>query len=444
MIADFKQTGCPISVNFRELAKSLPHPERATHLIHPYPAKLLAHIPYFFLSSSLLSSSGATVLDPFCGSGTVLLEALLAGRNAVGADANPLARLIATVKIRRLNTKALTLAKDDLLSRIQAEPKTSAPDVVNLDYWFTPHVVSQLIRIREAISLTSDPAFRDFFDVCFSNCVRRVSLASPRLSVPVRLRPERYPPDHPLHSRTAQLLRKLETVDVIREFTSIAEANLRRVATLSDIPVESSANIAGFDARHLDAEPGSETNRGHFIPNDSIDLIITSPPYVSAQKYIRACSLSLGWLGLCGRAGLRTLEDQNIGREHFPQSAYSRHQESGVPEADVILASIRDRSPLRSHIASIYLIEMAHAIKECHRVLKPCHYMVLVAGNSTVAGYAFDTQLYLQRLAESAGFSTELIAIDTIRSRGLMTRRNKTANIITREAVMLLRKDKSQ
>ena len=95
-----------ITVNFRRLASCLPAPDRATHLIHSYPAKLLMHIPYFFLANTVLSQPGDLVLDPFCGSGTVLLESLLAGREALGIDSNPLACLISHVRPPLLRAKS--------------------------------------------------------------------------------------------------------------------------------------------------------------------------------------------------------------------------------------------------------------------------------------------------------------------------------------------------
>src|SRR5689334_7664437 len=95
----YDRSSAAVTVNFRRLANWMPLGERATHYLHPYPAKLLPQIPAFFLSNSVLSKPGDTVLDPFCGSGTVLLESILHGRRALGADANPLARLIASVKV---------------------------------------------------------------------------------------------------------------------------------------------------------------------------------------------------------------------------------------------------------------------------------------------------------------------------------------------------------
>jgi len=97
----------PIEVNFRNLSPEIKDIDRFTHLIHTYPAKLLVHIPYLFLNNNIFSKKGDTVLDPFCGSGTVLLEGLLAGRNALGAEANPLARIITEIKISKLDSDTL-------------------------------------------------------------------------------------------------------------------------------------------------------------------------------------------------------------------------------------------------------------------------------------------------------------------------------------------------
>src|SRR5437867_2102745 len=91
----YDRSSIAVTVNFRRLVDWMAVGDRATHYLHPYPAKLLPQIPAFFLANSVLSNPGAMVLDPFCGSGTVLLESILHGRGALGADANPLARLIA-------------------------------------------------------------------------------------------------------------------------------------------------------------------------------------------------------------------------------------------------------------------------------------------------------------------------------------------------------------
>jgi hypothetical protein len=136
LLTQYNKVRVPISVSFRKIVDWLPTPDRATHLIHPYPAKLLMHIPHFFLANSILSKPDDVILDPFCGTGTVLLESLFSGRNALGADSNPLARQISRVKTSRLSDRKLKIATKNFLKNLPHKPIGTPPDVVNLRKWF--------------------------------------------------------------------------------------------------------------------------------------------------------------------------------------------------------------------------------------------------------------------------------------------------------------------
>lgn len=434
LFRQYSRRGVPVRVDFRRLRSDLSVDPQGPHFLHPYPAKLLAHIPNFFLQSERLSSPGDVVLDPFCGSGTVLLEALLAGRNAIGADSNPLARLITRVKTRPIDVARLNRSAKRLFARVPREGDFEPPDVVNLRHWFQPRVVRDLCRLRVAVLGTQRAEEREFFEVCFSACVRKVSLADPRLTVPVRLRPERLPHGHWLQKSAEKRLRHLRRVDAFEEFSKIVMQNLGRIGVLSArVPEVQEWPHVGVDARRIEGRSGT-------MGSGTVRLVITSPPYVGAQKYVRASSLNLGWLGLAGRPDLRVLEDQNIGREHFPVSALVALPPTSVPAADRMLRDIRRRNPTRAHIAATYLIEMRAALTEIARVLAPGGHLVLVAANNTVCGREFRTQAYLRTIAEQAGLTTRLRLTDVIRSRGLMTTRNRTAGIIAREWVHVFEK----
>jgi DNA modification methylase len=431
----------PVSVNFRRLLPSLNSADRFTHLIHPYPAKLLVHIPYFFLANNLLSKPGDVVLDPFCGSGTVLLEAQLANRHALGADANPLARLIARVKTQDFDAAGLRKTVKDLVGAIPVEPSGPYPDVVNLEHWFYPNTAKQLNCLREAIDkIKVISPVRDFLRVCFSVCVRKVSLADPRLSVPVRLKLGQYPENHPLREKSDAHLRHLRQARVSKIFSRIAESNISRIEKLqSDSAKRGSGNIVCSDARNLVYE---YLNKEHDKPLDdnSVQLIITSPPYPGAQKYIRSSSLSLGWLRLCSSTNLRAYKALAIGREEFRKTEWERVQTTNIRGADKALADIRKRNPIRAMVAATYLNEMRAALVEMYRVLKPCGHIVLVAANNRIAGKEFRTVDYLRAIAQECGLVLTACFIDAIRSRGLMTKRNHTASMITREWVLVLTK----
>lgn len=173
---------------------------------------------------------------------------------------------------------------------------------------------------------------------------------------------------------------------------------------------------------------------------NSVQLIISSPPYGGAQKYIRASSLSLGWLRLARKNELRGLEENTIGREHFHKEKYAKLRLTRLDAADKVLATIATRNPLRACISSTYLREMRASFRQIFKVLKPGGYLVLVIGNNMVARLPFLTNDYLTQALRKRGLELHLRLIDDIKSRGLMTKRNKTASVISREWVLLFRK----
>lgn len=440
LTSQYSRTKRPIEVSFRSLVPSLNNPDRATHLIHTYPAKLLMHIPHFFINNSKFSKPGDTVLDPFCGSGTVLLESILAKRNAVGVDANPLARLITEVKTTAYDTKTLRAILEKLKEDISN--KRLSINFPNIDYWFYPKVQEELASISYSIEKIQDQKHKDFFKVCFSNCVKKVSLADPRVSVPVKINPNRYPENSLQYNNTLKKLDELKSLSAISKFFEVVESNISRFEKLAlatgEHSIHERAKIVSSDARCL-----QPTGQYTGLSDESVDIVITSPPYAGAQKYIRSSSLSLGWLNyLTEQSTLRELDSRNIGRENYQKNEYSKLPVTNILEADSLLQQIAKKNKLRAYIAANYLIEMRSTFAEIFRVLKNNHHFVLVAANNEVCGYEFKTQEFLVSIAESIGFEITLRLIDEIKSYGLMTKRNKTASIITREWVLVFKKIK--
>lgn len=426
----YKKDGNPISVNFRDLINEKFY-ERATHLIHTYPAKLIPHIPYFFLNNSFFIKENDNILDPFSGSGTVLLEGQLAGLNPHGSDANPLARLISRVKTNNYDFKKI----DKFLilienSYLKLEGCYNYPDVVNIDYWFLPHIKLQLNKLLLSIEEIENKKYRDFFLLNFSNLIKKVSLADSRVSVPVRLNPNKYPIGHPIRIKQQNTLENLDSIDIFQKFIEILNQNLKRFKDKKNLNnSEHIGKIISNDARNLK------------LTDETIDLVLTSPPYAGAQKYIRASSLSLGWTKLGEAKNLKKLDNKNIGRENYKKNDYQKLLKTNIAEADNLIEKIFKKNPLRAHIAANYLIEMTEAIKESIRVLKSGKYLILVAANNDVCGYEFKTQKYLKNIALKNGMSLKCELVDDIQSYGLMTKRNKTASIITCEWILILKKE---
>jgi SAM-dependent methyltransferase len=433
MIERYARSKRAQNVSFRKLVKWLKVGERATHYVHSYPAKLLPQIAHFFIAADILSKKGETILDPFGGTGTVALEAILSGRNAYFADVNPLAQLIARVKTRRMQEDVLVRG----LQRIERRHQSSAvraspsPDVVNLEYWYSSKAIGELSKIRDAILRERDASIREFFLLAFSTTCRKISFADPRLSVPVRLKDE-------------QELAERSKLKPWATFIEQVSTNLKRMHSLRNLLTpaaeENSAQFVGNDARSLKVPARNNETMEKRLRANSVEMIVTSPPYAGAQKYIRASSLSLGWLNLAKVGGLKPLENASIGREHFSKASCVNCPTTGIPSADRLIKRIHKSNPTRSAIVATYLIEMDHAIAEMERVLKPGGHLVLVVGNNEVCGHAFKSSEYLAIFAERYGLIIKLRLIDEIRSRGLMTKRNKTASVITREWVLLFQK----
>ncbi|MBL9144020.1 MAG: hypothetical protein JNM99_10110 [Verrucomicrobiaceae bacterium] len=312
---------------------------------------------------------------------------------------------------------------------------TTPPPVVNVHYWYHKDTIKQLARVAASLSKLSNSAFKRLAQAALSATARKLSLADPRVAVPVRLKPERYSQSHPLFKKSAAILQSIAEADATAVFFKVLEQYASLVGQLWPVR-DRMGELEHVYANSLGSGRSTMTSQ----PEGSVDAIVTSPPYLGAQKYIRASSLSLGWLSMTEPNQLRSLEDQSIGREHFPSKAYNNEPRCPLPEAESLLKLVHLKNPLRAHIASRYLIEMHEVIANCYRVLRRGGNLVLVSGCNMICCEVFDTTAFLQKICTRLGFHQTLEVTDVIKSRGLMTRRNKTAAVIPLESVTVFQK----
>jgi hypothetical protein len=433
----FKNGSQYVDVDFRSLVDWVRVGDQLSHQIHPYPAKLLPNIAHFFTRASVLKHQHHKVLDPFCGSGTVALEASLAGYTPYVADANPLALLITKVKTTIYVPEELRHSLSCIVSK--AKRFRTAPEVpiVNAHIWYSQGKKKALEILLRSILETTEGDHRDFFLVAFSVIARRFSWADPRISVPVKLKPkDTFTDKH--NEKIATRLAWIDEADIIAEYIKICGANIERVQDCNLAhPGRVAAVPVGNDARYLECPKLGERAP---LEAGSIPLIITSPPYGSAQKYIRATSLSLNWLGLASPKMLSALEGRSIGREHLP--AYREDAIMGeLPKTyEEMLVRIKSMNEMRARITRQYLHEMKTALSEMARVTAVRGHIVIVIGNNMVCGEPLRSDEFVTEVLQGHGLALDVGLIDHIKSRGLMTKRNKTASIISRECVLVFRK----
>jgi len=446
-ILGYRTTGEAQVISFREECPWIRGTDRYTHLIHRYPAKLLAHIPVFFFASSLCPDN-ATVLDPFAGSGTVLLEAMLSGHQAFGAEINPVARLIAKVKTHIYSTSELEEEVQRLLAFIKLDRELDISLFPNIDLWFTSHVQAGLTKIKYSIDTVPGPRYRDFFWLAFSSLVRRVALADPRVSPPVVLKPKKFAEGSVRRKQVEDMLKDRRNADVVSLFTSVLEEQIKRFRRLEDDAKErklGEAQIIWDDARTLSKAPIIDKGQldktyTESFPDSSVDLVITSPPYLNAQKYARSLRLEWYWLDLGPYEAIRAMDASMMGSERILYEDYNELQQIGHPIADQIIQETYQIDRHRSRVLSKYYQDMRICINQIYRVLKSGGHLVLVIGNNRVFKQRVPNQHILKDFAIDEGFRLNVMFVDEIFSRGLMTKRNTTADLIPDEWVLVFEK----
>ena len=266
---------CEYEVKFRDVDGGVGRRDSATHWIHWYPAKMFHRIPQAILSS-LSPQSQLVILDPFCGSGTVLLEGILRGHDVLGIDVNPVARLISRVKTNPIDHRHLRRHVAAILRRARASPITVTKNAT-LDFWFKPRIRAVLHNIFHSISKIDHPGCREFFEITFSSVIRQTSLADPRIPPPVKLRAERSETANRKYRNDLERASNLRVPDVYELFSGAVEANLYRMKELSGTRDLGRATILPNDVEA--AKTG--------LPCASVDLVMTSPPYCGCSRNMR-------------------------------------------------------------------------------------------------------------------------------------------------------------
>ncbi|HHY98258.1 MAG TPA: site-specific DNA-methyltransferase [Firmicutes bacterium] len=359
----------------------------ASHALHAFAAKFPPQIPRLFIER--FTTKGETVLDPMVGSGTTLLEAYLLGRRAIGVDIDPLAVRMAQVKTTPLKEKVEDIGfnvvfqarfllgsatvEHELESRFDEEARRF------IDYWFLPQTQRELMALICAIEqFPEDSPQRLFLEVVFSSII---ITKSGGVSIARDL----------AHTRPHRDLSK-KPKNAIDQFWE----RIRKIA----VPFNTLPNSRPLpevrlgDARHLD------------VPDNSVHLVVTSPPYANAIDYMRAHKFSLVWLGK-SLSTLSALRGQYVGGEKTTGVALEALPE---PVSDIV-AQVETKDARKARVLNRYFCDMKLCIGEIHRVLEPGRIAALVVGSSTIRGINVETAKCLGEIGKAVGFS--LIGIAT-------------------------------
>ena len=370
--------------------------ESFTHNFHAYPARMHPAIARAIIEGL----TPKRLVDPFCGSGTTLVEAIRAKASAHGIDANPLAVQLATIKtwtpgrpaVRQLSVLGREIA-DISMQRVKearrskaakAADKTSRPRTrKGLAGWFAPHVLAELetlfALIREHGDSDPNLPLRKHFEMVLSSFLYKVSFRAS-------------------DTDSSVISRQVPRGAVSRHFRErvIALSDSLRGIARCEAPVPT---IELGDARELDLE------------TDSVDLVLTSPPYPGTYDYVSHHQLRMNFLEI----ETATFNERELGaRRHFRgQGGSTASIDTWRADSIVIMKSLKRSLSGEGHIC-------------------------LLVGDSLAGGYPVRADEETARIAEAAGLEVVAWAWQTRRSLG-GREREVFADTPKREHLILLK-----
>jgi DNA modification methylase len=390
------------------------------HGIHPYPARMIPQIANRLIRER--SSPGDIVLDPFCGSGGVLTEALLLGRNSIGVDINPLARLIAKVKTTLIEPVELTAASHKILSNIRTKVemgrsggyKVRVPYFTNISHWFTKEVVQELAVVKQEIDLRYpigiESNLRDFFQVCFSMTTRKTSnIAFDDNPYFIRAKTEEDLKDHSPNVLLTFEKQVMNGLDRMREFHSVCPRNVN-------------ARVLLADSRLLPLE------------ESSVNLVVTSPPYGEeshTMSYSRFAKLSLLWMGMNSN-DINRFVRKTLGGNAIQPRPLSK-------TVDKAIQNVGGKSKQRAKEIFAFLWDYYKCLGEMFRVLTQGGYCCIVIGDRSAAGVVVSNGELTRELGELCGFDYVHTYQREIPKK-VLPRRDYKVELINRENIIVLRK----
>jgi len=394
----------------------------ATHGLHLYPAKFIPQIPQLCIRK--YSEKFDYIIDPFCGSGTTLVEAMLLYRNSYGIDINPLAQLIARVKTTPLDLEELKICYNEIIEFLDLgiKNKITKPEFIpddsdfpNLEYWFSNKVLLELKQIQERINQLQNNAIKEFFLLVLSSIIRKVSFADNDQL-------------HPAKTKFAKSQKNKE-IGAFETFKSSLIKKYKIIKRFSSYNFsDTTCKIIGKDACSIDL-------------NDGIDLAVTSPPYVNALDYVRIHKLEAYWVGLLKEKDILPLRQNFIGTDNIYADDYKEVPHSSNEILNDILEKIYKSDRKRAGIINKYFTEMSKNIGEIYRVLKENGKYCFVIGSNIINNILVPTPKILIQIAESDfGFKNIKNYVYEIINRRLKIPRADHGGTIKKEWIIVLKK----
>lgn len=322
-----------------------------THGYHRYPAKFIPQIVSRLAEK--YTKEGDFIVDPFGGCGTTIVESKVMGRPSIAVDINPVATLITKTKATPINPVKIENEFINLQSKLNAygeNTKIKTPDHERIDYWFGPTEKRKLAFIFAEISKIKDRDARNFFFCGFSNILKNCSIWLQKSNKPTRDFGKR--PSDPIKIFSRQI--KMMLRGNAQLFELLSKRGYLKIPS----------KVVCTDARKIPAK------------DNSVSLIVTSPPYVTSYEYADLHQLTALWLEYT-----RDLSDF---RKRFIGTSYYSKKDLVLNSAlaEKIRSELLKKDKKTAEEVSTYFSEMNQVFAEMKRILKKGGKTCIVVGNT--------------------------------------------------------------
>jgi DNA modification methylase len=328
---------------------------RGIHLVHWYPATFVSAIPGSLIP--LVSHPGDFIVDPFCGGGATIVEAVRLGRAALGFDVNPVALLVSSAKVAlpsersfsSLHASVEKIRSDLSLGRLVHQAQNgSHPNAGELLKWYQANTYEELLRIQQVVESLRDTAAKIVGRCVFSSILKNVCSQGRHWGwVCDNVRPK---PEELLYKDAVGTY--LSALDAFSD----AVGELRSDMSRRGLNPQTVSRPLSWDVRRGDANANLSA-----LPEKSVDVILTSPPYYGVADYVKSQRLTFLWYhpSVARLEGFEK-EFEELRTEEIGSRSH-RHRKSSLDD---------------------YVSYMTNFIREAARVLKPSGKLCLVLGES--------------------------------------------------------------
>lgn len=378
--------------------------EQWTHGYHRYPAKFLPNVVKKIIEEQSPANCNV-IADLFAGCGTTLVEAKAHGKKSIGTDINPVAKLITKVKTTPIVPEELQQTYDELIAKFDDYNEATYLNIQKherLDHWFFPSEKAKIAFLYDKVNkLDAVETIKEFFYVCISHILKNCSRWLQSSTKP-QVDPNKVIPD-PFDEFKRHCQKMIKSNN---GFYNYLNTN-----GYLDVPCD----IFMRDARQTE------------IDSKSVDMIITSPPYVTSYEYADIHQLTAYWMEFV--SNMSDFRKQFIGTSYSGNTSLEVH---GSVLAQEIVNTLAEKSKHIARDVARYFNDMQKVAKEMERILVPNGRACIVIGNTKIKDVQIKSAEVFCELLENVGLQTKNVIKRSIPHKLMPTLRDSKTGKFTK------------